>query len=232
MQALLFPVIVSGGLRVLAEDPLWREGCVDEPQQPAALSSCKMTTDLETPRLLLRPLVLEDAPQAQLLFPHWEIVRYLSHVVPWPYPPDGAYTFYRDIALPAIARGEEWHWTLRLKTDPDRLIGSIALIKGETINRGFWLGLPWQRQGLMTEACDAVTDFWFNRLKFPVLRAPKAVANAGSRRISEKSGMRMVARTESDYVSGGLATEIWEITAEEWNAHKNPEDSRLNPPQS
>jgi hypothetical protein len=34
----------------------------------------------------------------------------------------------------------------------------------------------------MTEAYDAVTGDWFNTLKFPVLRVPKAVANAASRR--------------------------------------------------
>jgi len=173
---------------------------------------------LQTSRLFLRPLQLADAPQTQLLFPHWEIVRYLSKTVPWPYPPDGAYTYYRDAALPAMDRGDQWHWTLRLKTDPDRLIGSVSLMKGETINRGFWLGLPWHGQGLMTEACEAVTDFWFNTLKFPVLRAPKATANTASRRISEKSGMRLVAREEHEYVSGRLPAEIWEITAEEWNA--------------
>jgi [ribosomal protein S5]-alanine N-acetyltransferase len=181
-----------------------------------------MVPRLETARLLMRPLELADAEQAQLLFPHWEIVRYLAKTVPWPYPPDGAYTYYRDVALPAIERGDAWHWTLRLKTDPSRLIGSIALIKGERINRGFWLGLPWHGQGLMTEACEAVTDYWFNTLKFPVLRAPKALANIGSRRISEKTGMRMVATEEHEYVSGRLPTEIWEITAEEWNARKSP----------
>jgi ribosomal-protein-alanine N-acetyltransferase len=30
--------------------------------------------------------------------------------------------------------------------------------------------------------------------------------------------MRLVAREEHEYVSGRLPTEIWEITAEEWNA--------------
>lgn len=179
-----------------------------------------MVPHLETARLLLRPLQLADAEQAQLLFPHWEIVRYLSHVVPWPYPPDGAYTYYRDSALPAIDRGEEWHWTLRLKTEPAQLIGSISLIRGDQINRGFWLGLPWHGQGLMTEACEVVTDYWFNTLKFPILRAPKAAANIASRRISEKSGMRLVAMEEHEYVSGRLPTEIWEITAEEWNARR------------
>ena len=166
----------------------------------------------------MRPLILADAQQTQLLFPLWEIVRYLSNVVPWPYPPDGAYTHYRDAALPAMERGDAWHWTLRLKADPERLTGSINLRKGVDTNRGFWLGLTWQRQGLMTEACEAVTDFWFNTLKFPVLRVTKAVANVASSRISEKSGMRIVAMEERDYVSGRLPTEIWEITAEEWNA--------------
>lgn len=70
----------------------------------------------------------------------------------------------------------------------------------------------------MTEACEAATDFWFNNLKFPVLRAPKAVANVASRRISEKSSMRMSPWEERDHVSGRLPPEIWEITAEEWNA--------------
>ena len=180
-----------------------------------------MIPQLETQRLFLRPLELADAHQVQTLFPHWEIVRYLSTTVPWPYPPDGAHTFYRDVALPAIQRGDEWYWTLRLKTEPAQLIGCISLVKGEKDNRGFWLGLPWHRQGLMTEACEAATSFWFNTLKFPLLRAPKAVANTASRRISENSGMRVVAREERDYVFGRLPTEIWEITAEEWNARRN-----------
>jgi ribosomal-protein-alanine N-acetyltransferase len=179
-----------------------------------------MTPELQTKRLLLKPLQLADAQQTQLLFPHWEIVRYLRKVVPWPYPPDGAHRFYEDVALPAIQRGDEWIWTLRLKTAPDRVIGSISVAKGENDNRGFWLGLPWHGQGLMTEAAEAVTDYWFNVLNFKVLRVPKAIANVASRRISEKHGMRVVATEEREYVSGKLLSEIWEITAEEWNSRR------------
>ena len=120
-----------------------------------------------------------------------------------------------------MERGEHWTWTIRLKEHPDQLIGSISLMRGEQENRGFWLGLPWHGQGLMTEASDAVTDFWFDTLKFPVLRVPKAIANTASRRISEKQGMRMIATVERDYVSGRLPAEIWEITAEEWRARTN-----------
>ncbi len=181
-----------------------------------------MTAALETPRLLLRPLEIADADQVQILFPHWEIVRYLTKQVPWPYPPDGAHCFYRDVALPAVERGDAWHWTLRLKNEPALLIGSISLMRGENENRGFWLGLPWQGRGLMYEACEAVTDFWFDSLKFPVLRAHKAIANAASRRISEKQGMRIAGTEEREYVSGRLPAEIWELTADEWRARKQP----------
>src|SRR5262245_26413082 len=142
-----------------------------------------MIARLETPRLELPPLELADAEQTQMLFPKWEVVRYLASHVPWPYPDDGAVTYYRDRALPAMARGDEWHWSLRLKTDPTQLIGTISLMKTENNNRGFWLGIPWQGKGLMSEAVEVVTDYWFNELGFAVLRAPKAVVNTASRRI-------------------------------------------------
>jgi len=181
---------------------------------------------LETPRLLLRPLELADAEQAQILFSHWEIVRYFRKIVPWPYPPDGVHTWYRDFAIPAMDRGEEWHWTLRLKGSPACMIGSISLMTEEGDNRGFWLGLPWQGQGLMTEACEVVTDYWFDVLKFSILRVPKAVPNAASRRISEKTGMRIIATEEREYVAGRFRAEIWEITAEEWHAHRKDRASK------
>ncbi len=186
-----------------------------------------MTPTLETRRLLLRPLELADAEQAQILFPHWEIVRYLNKIVLWPYPPDGAFTWYRDFALPAVERGEEWHWTLRFKDSPSCMIGSICLMnKEKDDNRGFWLGLPWQRQGLMTEATEAVTNYWFDVLRFPVPRVPKAAPNIASRRISEKNGIRLVATEECEYVSGRFLREIWEITAEQWHARKKDRENK------
>jgi [ribosomal protein S5]-alanine N-acetyltransferase len=181
---------------------------------------CFMTPELLTKRLILRPLQLADAEQTQLLFPQWEVVKHLNSKVPWPYPAAGALAYYRDEALPNIARGKEWHWTLRLKESPEPHIGAIGLFKGESDNRGYWLGLPWHGRGLMTEAVVAVNDYWFDVLGFPVLRAPKAVANIGSRRISEKTGMRLIATQERDFVSGRLMAEIWEITAEEWRAKR------------
>ena len=179
-----------------------------------------MVPVLETARLVLRPLVLADAAAAQELFPHWEIVRFLNAKVPWPYPADGALQFYRDVALPAMERGEQWIWAILLKGGPDRLIGAINLSADRDENRGFWLGLPWQRQGLMGEACEAVTEFWFNGLLRERLRVSKAAPNLASRRVSQKQGARLIAVEERDFVSGRWPTEIWELTREEWNSRK------------
>jgi [ribosomal protein S5]-alanine N-acetyltransferase len=171
---------------------------------------------ITTPRLILRPLDLSDADAVQGVFPQWEIVRYLANKVPWPYPADGALAFIRDIALPSIRQGTGWHWSIRPKAIPEQLIGVISLRDEPGDNRGFWLDPTSQGQGLMAEACNAVTDYWFETLGRPVLRAPKAAANVRSRRISERSGMRLIETDERDYVSGRLPSEVWEITREEW----------------
>jgi [ribosomal protein S5]-alanine N-acetyltransferase len=176
-----------------------------------------MSAPLETNRLVLQPLQLADAEQSQLLLPQWEMVKFMGARIPWPYPADGALTYYRDVAIPGMEQGKEWHWTLRLRQAPEEHIGAISLIaKDGYAARGFWLGLPWQGRGLMTEAVVAVNDYCFDVLGFSALRAPKAVPNLSSRRISEKTGMRVIEMEERDYVSGRLLSEVWEITADEW----------------
>jgi RimJ/RimL family protein N-acetyltransferase len=178
-----------------------------------------MIPNFETKRLTLRPVTLDDAPATQRLFPHWEIVRFLGHNIPWPYPEDGALQFYRDVALPAMERGEQYLWAIRLKQQgPSHLIGCIGLHPFRDNNRGFWLALPWQGRRIMQEACEVVTDFWFNGLGRDKLRVAKAVGNIASRRITEKEGSRLVAIEDRTFRMGPTKAEIWEITREEWNA--------------
>jgi len=164
---------------------------------------------LEIQRLVLRPLTLQDADQIQERSPEWDVVRFMAAAIPWPYPSDGALTWCRDVALPQMACGDAWHWTVRLRDEPDQVIGVISLMRTKDNNRGFWVGVKWQGLGLATEAAEAVTDFWFDVLKFPVLRVPKAVANLASRRVSEKLNMRVVATEQRDHVSGPAVDEIW-----------------------
>jgi ribosomal-protein-alanine N-acetyltransferase len=44
--------------------------------------------------------------------------------------------------------------------------------------------------------------------------------NVASRRVSEKTGIRVIAMEERDYVWGRFLSEVWEITADEWRAKR------------
>ncbi|MGO3985714.1 GNAT family N-acetyltransferase [Pseudomonas sp. SAS7] len=171
---------------------------------------------LYTDRLVLTPLRLEDAPAIQKLFPQWEVVRYLDRRVPWPYPEDGALVYVRDIALPAMAAGREWHWMIRLRNEAECTIGSISLYEQPGNNRGFWLAPQWWGMGYMREACRVINAYWFEALSRPLMQVPKAVANHASRRVSEHEGMRRVSTRDGYFVSGPMQVEVWELTRSEW----------------
>lgn len=174
---------------------------------------------LKTERLLLKPLVSEDALQIQKLFPRWEIVRYLVSSIPWPYPDNAASHYVDNIALPAMAKGLAWFWTIRLRDDLDNLIGVISLDDAKDNNRGLWLVPEYQGRGLMREASIEATNYWFNTLNKPVLRTSKAAENIRSQQISASSGMRLIKTEKTQFVCGLLDSELWEITRDEWNIH-------------
>lgn len=178
---------------------------------------------LTTPRLILRPICIEDAPRIQQLQPHYEIVKHMTSAIPWPFPEDGALTYLRDTLLPSMEKGEEMAWALTLKAaGDDLLIGSIGLheLTSNRPVRGFWLGLPWHRQGLMTEAAKAVTSYALapepDGLGLPALYIHNAVDNTGSHRIKERMGGELLGYEERDYVAGRLKAALWKISAQNW----------------
>ncbi|OUM07072.1 GNAT family N-acetyltransferase [Pseudomonas syringae] len=189
------------------------------PMQETKNRPAVFTPTLHTPRLLLLPLQLEDAPAMQSLFNHWDVVRYLTHHVPWPYPEGEALRYLREDALPAMQDGEEWHWSIRLRGRQEQLIGSACMMDEQDNNRGFWLSPPYQGLGLMSEVCEAIDRFWFETLGRPVLRVAKSVLNAASCRLSQREGMRLVAVQESQFVCGTTQEQLWELTREEWQAN-------------
>lgn len=173
---------------------------------------------LKGERISLEPLMLTDSHAIQRLFPHWEIVRYLAQGMQWPYPADGARKLLQEVTFPAVAEGVELAWAIRLNGKQRPLIGAISLFDRPDDNRGFWLGLDWQGRGLMTEACRLATDYWFDVLRFPVMRVPKAMANTASRRLSEREGMRLIRVGHRNFVSGRMPFGVWETTAAEWRS--------------
>ncbi len=177
-----------------------------------------MVPTLETARLLLRPIRLEDASRVQLLFDDIEVTRYLDAVVPWPYPADGAQTFVESVTE-ANKTGNRFVWAITERGN-DELIGVIEVSIGDRDNRGFWLAPPFHRRGYITEAVAVVNDFYFDELKQDSMRLGNAEPNRGSSRIKEKSGATLVEVKPGNYVGGTFPSEVWSLTAEQWRANR------------
>lgn len=196
---------------------------------PAAQPSARLpaTPILETERLVLRPLRQDDAPAIQERVSAWEVVKYLA-TAPWPYPDDGAETFVRDIALPAVAAGKEMVWVVTLqpeqakaaKVTEDTAVGLLSFTPGgkATGNRGFWLDPELQGQGYMTEAIVAFQDYIFLDLGYERIETTHAQSNVASRRVKEKTGGRFLRTEEMSFVNGEELCERWEVTQTAWLA--------------
>lgn len=169
---------------------------------------------LETERLVLRPARMSDAPRIQALFPVWDIVQFLPHSVPWPYPADGAEKFLTFMQSQMLL-GHEIMWAITLKAQADdQLVGAVSLRDRDsgTGHLGFWLGMDYQGNGYMTEAVAAVLAFARDVAGMESLIVKNALQNTGSSRVQQKSGARLLrTETECDYRGGFSAQEVWEI---------------------
>lgn len=171
---------------------------------------------LETDRLVLRGVTLEDVSAIQRHFNNYDVVRQLASVVPWPYPHDGAEQFVKSLSF---QQGfTRWVWGIYLKPQIVDLIGVIDLrITAVGENRGFWLAQPFWGQGLMTEAVTVVTNCAFTILGFDKLILANAVGNLRSRRIKEKEGARFLYIEPAGFVDPSISEhEIWELTKHDW----------------
>lgn len=177
--------------------------------------------EFTTKRLTLRGVRESDAPCYTEQFVDYEVIRNLSAVVPWPYPPDGVMEYIQRTILPNQGNNR-WTWGIFLKERPERLIGAIELWRpGSPENRGFWLGRAYWGQGLMTEAVVPVMDYAFDTLGFDVLVFSNARGNSRSRRIKEKTGARLVRTEPAGFVDPAFKErEVWELSKAEWYARR------------
>lgn len=183
-----------------------------------------------TQRLVLRPLSLEDAPAIQAGFADWHVLKHLSPAIPWPYPADGAEK-HTLRSLEARAKGEKFFWVLAFKNGEGKAIGGIDLgpdVGNPLGMRGFWLARVHWGRGLMTEAAERETRYAFEELGWPCLRLSNAAANAGSRRIKEKQGAKLVDVVVGEFRGGPGLRQMWLLEREAWLASRRQSAIGLN----
>ncbi|MBN1117298.1 MAG: GNAT family N-acetyltransferase [Bacteroidales bacterium] len=181
--------------------------------------------EYRTERLILRGVTLADAPSYTEHFVDYDVIRYLSQLVPWPYPEHGVEEYLKNSVLPNQGNGQ-WTWGIFVQNEPSKLIGCIDLWKeGKPENRGFWLGKKYWNKGIMTESVFPVLDFAFYNIGFEYLIFANAVGNIASRKIKEKTGCELFDVKPAKFVDPAFTQhELWKLTIENWEKH-----TQLNP---
>ena len=145
---------------------------------------------LETPRLCLRELVLEDAQAIFNIRGDYEVTRYNTGL---------AYDRIeqaRDL-IQAIRAGyvdcAELRWGITLKPNPT-VIGMCGFNYWVRHDRrasiGYDLARAYWGQGLMTEAVRAMVDFGFSRMNLNRIEADADGRNPASARVLQKVGFK------------------------------------------
>jgi RimJ/RimL family protein N-acetyltransferase len=145
---------------------------------------------LQTPRLILRPFVPDDAPAVQRLAGAREVAD-TTLTIPHPYPDDAAEWWIASHTA-GWAEGTLATWAITARADAI-VLGAIGLAIAPAHARaelGYWVGVPYWNRGYCTEAARAVVRFAFDALALHRVQARHFVRNPASGRVMEKVGMR------------------------------------------
>ena len=145
------------------------------------------TPRMETPRLILRRFVPEDAPAL------WELLRdrEVNRFLPW-FPVETlaeAEKFLRDRFLDTYRTETGWRYAVCLREEPERPVGYVNIAPGEAHDLGYGLGKACWHRGLITEAARAVAEQVRRDGGLPFLTATHDVLNPRSGGVMQNIGM-------------------------------------------
>ena len=169
------------------------------------------TQKLETERLVLRRLTESDA---EAVYRNWasdpEVTRFLT----WPTHTDVEGT--RKVIkswLPLYEKKDYYHWTITLKENGDEPIGTIhGLVNDdlESVQIGYCLGKSWWHQGIMSEAAQAVIDFFFDKVNANSICSYHDPNNPYSGMVMKHCGMKYEGtRRAADRNNTGICDASW-----------------------
>ena len=191
------------------ESKLGRDSYVVE----AAVVGSNATMILETPRLILRPFVVEDLDALAGLMANPDFMRFSLGV----YTREQTATFLEKI-LTWQGQGLPSQFAVIFR-QTGALIGYCGFfhhhVDGtDEIEIGYRLHPDYWNRGLATEAAKAVRDHAFADLKLSRVISLIHPDNVGSRRVAEKNGMIL----EKETIFRGFPTYVFTITREQWLA--------------
>lgn len=178
---------------------------------------------LETPRLRLRRLTMEDVP---VYFSRIGSSRRVTEHMLWqPHKDISESAASIQKVLRRYEDGNCYRWGIALKSD-ESLIGIIELLRFDEQENGcsfaYMLGEDFWGQGYGTEALKAVFAFAFTHMQVEGITADHFAANPASGAVMRKAGMGFVRYLPQKYEKNGTRIDAVEyrITKEDWE--KNP----------
>ena len=143
---------------------------------------------LETPRLILRPFALSDAPDIQRLAGAREVASTTLNI-PHPYE-DGVAKAWIATHQERFDAGEEVTWAVTLR-EGGALVGGIGLRlepAHERAEMGYWIAVPCWNRGYCTEAARAVLRYGFEERGVHRIGATHLARNPASGRVMHAMG--------------------------------------------
>ncbi|MEH7443775.1 GNAT family protein [Bacillus sp. JJ1122] len=144
---------------------------------------------LETERLILRKITMDDAADLHSYASNPEVSKYVF----W----EAHHTLsdtkdYIRFILDLYENGKLSPWGIEYKED-GRLIGTVDFVNWQPNHNsaeiGYALSKDYWGKGIATEAAKELIHFGFNKMDLVRIQAKCLVENAGSERVMEKAGM-------------------------------------------
>lgn len=178
---------------------------------------------LETPRLTLRRLDVDDALALFEVYGDPEAMRYYD--MPIATRVAETHEILRRNRI-RYEQGRVARWGIVLR-EAGRLIGTIGFVgiysQKHAAAIGYDLARQWWNQGYMTEAVGCVVDFGFDEIGFNRIEAMVMPGNTGSMRVLRKNGFveEGVLRDYLYFRDDFQTVHMFSQLAREWRARRN-----------
>lgn len=179
----------------------------------------KGTKTIETEQLTLRRFRMDDA---QAMFDNWASEEEVTKFLTWPAhgSPEVSAMVLMDWTE-RYSREDYYQWAIVLKAEGDEPIGSISAVKHDDslgiVHIGYCIGTRWWHRGIMSEALQAVIDFFFDEVGAQRIESLHDPNNPYSGAVMRKCGMKYEGTLRrSERNNQGICDACWySILAEE-----------------
>jgi 8-oxo-dGTP diphosphatase len=181
---------------------------------------------LTTERLVLRPLIPDDAEALHRLVNDWEVVRNLS-VVPFPYPRELADEWIESTQR-SLAEGSAYQLAITgHEGEHEMLVGVVGLridAPARIGRLGYWVGRRFWGHGVATEAAGRLARWALANLDLDRLAASVIADNPASAAVLQHIGFRRTGEGTDQFLARGGEHPVWlfEATRDDIFGHAEP----------